>query len=162
MDYQFLRYKRRFFSCFCSFTARRTLKTQNLERRYPRSVYTRGVLEWNKNYFNFRILHQELIKTLQKFILDLTQRLHKVEVERRDLRIKVNDVEMENVSLRKSVEKRQAEEEKLHKDMENMHQKVCKATTAAIFCLFLVNSTYARIEKQLCGLLLFIQYSQLQ
>ena len=59
--------------------------------------------------------------------MSLTQRLHKVEVERRDLRVKVNDVEKENDGLKKSVEKRQTEEERVHKDMEDMRQKVCGA-----------------------------------
>ena len=66
-----------------------------------------------------------MLKTLQNFILGLTQRLHNAEVERRDLMMKVNDVEMENDVLRKSVEKRQHEEEKTQNDIEEMRQKVC-------------------------------------
>ena len=65
------------------------------------------------------------MKTLQSFILGLTQRLHDVEVERRDLKMKVNDIETENDGLRKSIEKRQFEEVRVHEDMEEMRQKVC-------------------------------------
>ncbi|XP_028411387.1 coiled-coil domain-containing protein 171-like [Dendronephthya gigantea] len=67
---------------------------------------------------------EELVKTLQAFVLGLTQRLHKVEVERRDLRTKVNDVETENDGLRKSVEKRQLEEKRAHQDIEDMREKL--------------------------------------
>ena len=70
------------------------------------------------------LIDQELVRMLQNFVLAFTQRLHKVEVERRDLKVRMNDIEMENDGLKKSVEKRQIEEARAHKDMEDIRQKV--------------------------------------
>ena len=65
-----------------------------------------------------------MVKTLQGFVLSLTQRLHKLEVERRELRMKTSDIKSENEALRTSVEKRQHENEKALGDVEDLRHKV--------------------------------------
>ena len=72
----------------------------------------------------FFCLHQELISSLQNFVLGLTQRLHNVEVERRDLRLEVTALKKEKDELRKAVEKRQLESQDVYRDIEGMREKV--------------------------------------
>lgn len=57
-------------------------------------------------------------------MLGLTQRLHNVEVERRDLRLEVTALKKEKDELRKVVEKRQLESQDVYRDIEGMREKV--------------------------------------
>ena len=57
-------------------------------------------------------------------MLGLTQRLHNVEVERRDLRLEVTALKKEKDELRKAVEKRQLESQDVYRDIEGMREKV--------------------------------------
>ena len=56
-------------------------------------------------------------------MLGLTQRLHNVEVERRDLRLEVTALKKEKDELRKAVEKRQLESQDVYRDIEGMREK---------------------------------------
>ncbi|XP_046839327.1 coiled-coil domain-containing protein 171-like isoform X2 [Xenia sp. Carnegie-2017] len=76
---------------------------------------------------------EEVVKTLQGFVLSLTQRLHKLEVERRDLRMKTSDIKSENEALRTSVEKRQHENEKALGDVEDLRHKLTSAVPRGEF-----------------------------
>lgn len=67
---------------------------------------------------------QELINNLQDFVLGLSQRLHKVEVERRDLSLEFNRMRKENDELKRATEKRQLDSQQVYKDIEDMREKV--------------------------------------
>ena len=57
-------------------------------------------------------------------MLGLSQRLHKVEVERRDLSLEFNRMRKENDELKRATEKRQLDSQQVYKDIEDMREKV--------------------------------------